>query len=85
VITIKEHRSFEKILIAIRELEAWEKRNKKLRSELKRLNTEGKEELDPKLEKVNQQMHYYESLTRDMKREVKPSNLSDLMRALVRY
>lgn len=34
------------------------------------------------MEKVNRQVAYYEALVKDMKREVRPARLSDLLRAM---
>jgi hypothetical protein len=83
VVTIQEITTFEKILIAIRELEAWEERKQKVRFELKNSNGADRTELNPKLEKINQQIQYYDLLVKDMKKEVKPSNLPDILNTLV--
>lgn len=57
------------ILRALSELERWRRREAELRDELA---------------KVQRQVHYYEALAQDMKREVRPSRVSDLLRAFVR-
>ena len=85
VITIPEPRSFEKILMAIRELEAWKERERVLKSQCKEMTSKKKAEANLKLLKIHKQIRYYESLVADMKREVKPSNLPDLLNALARY
>ena len=69
--------------MAVRELEAWEERKQKVRIELKNSNGEDRSDLNPKLEKINQQIQYYDLLVKDMKKEVKPSNLPDILTTLV--
>lgn len=55
------------ILATLTELDRWKRRQDELRSEL---------------EKVNRQVAYYEALVRDMKREVRPPRLSDLLKSM---
>ena len=69
--------------MAIRELEAWEERKQKLRIELKNSNGADRTDLNPKLVKINQQIQYYDLLVKDMKKEVKPSNLPDILQTLI--
>ena len=83
MVKIKEITTFEKILMAIRELEAWEERKQKLRIELKNSNGADRTDLNPKLVKINQQIQYYDLLVKDMKKEVKPSNLPDILQTLI--
>lgn len=58
------------ILAAISELEKWRSRRDELRGDLA---------------KVNRQVAYYESLTREMKREVRPPRVVDLLKALFQF
>jgi uncharacterized protein YlxW (UPF0749 family) len=54
------------ILGALRELERWQEREAQLAAELR---------------KAQAQVSYYEALVRDMKRDVRPARLEDLLRA----
>jgi hypothetical protein len=71
--------------MAIHELEAWEERKIKVRKEMKLADGAHRTDLIPKLTKINQQIQYYDSLTKDMKRDVKPTNLPDLLNALLSH
>lgn len=53
------------ILRSLAELDRWKKREEELRAELA---------------KVERQVAYYQALTQDMKREVRPARLGDLFR-----
>lgn len=55
------------ILASLTELDRWKRRQDELKSEL---------------EKVNRQVAYYEALVRDMKREVRPPRISDLLKSM---
>jgi hypothetical protein len=57
------------ILRTLGELDRWRKRQAELRAEL---------------EKVERQVLYYEALAKDMKKEVRPARLSDLLRTMLR-
>lgn len=54
------------ILRALSELERWQRREAELKLEL---------------EKAQRQVAYYEALAKDMKREVRPARVADLLRA----
>jgi hypothetical protein len=67
------------ILRTLSELDRWKRRRDELRAEtgfLRRWTPAARAEL----EKVKRQVSYYEALTRDMKREVKPAGIADLLR-----
>lgn len=67
------------ILRTLSELDRWKRRRDELRAELgflRRWTPAARAEL----EKVERQVSYYEALTRDMKREVKPAGIADLLR-----
>lgn len=69
------------ILRTLSELDRWKKRRDELRTQrgfLRRRDPTLRAELD----KVERQVAYYEALARDMKREVKPAGLADLLRTL---
>ena len=71
------------ILRTLTELDRWKRRRDELRAErgfFGRRDAATRAEL----EKVERQVSYYEALTRDMKREVKPAGLHDLLRALLK-
>lgn len=55
------------ILRALSELDRWKRRQGELRAEL---------------EKVERQVAYYEALAQDMKKEVRPARVADLLRTL---
>jgi hypothetical protein len=57
------------ILLTLAELDRWKERESELRAELA---------------KVQRQVAYYEALAQDMKREVRPARVSDLLRAFGR-
>ena len=58
------------ILRTLGELDRWRRREADLRAEL---------------DKAQRQVQYYEALTKDMKREVRPTRVSDLLRAFGKF
>lgn len=72
----------EEILLAINELENWRNRKEKILNELTTLSDDEKTEKKKELEKTNEQIAYYESLIKDMKKEVKPPKLAHLLDAI---
>ena len=72
----------EEILLAIKELENWRDRKEKILNELMTLSDDEKTEKKRELEKINEQIAYYESLIKDMKKEVKPPKLGHLLDAI---
>ena len=85
MIRIKEHREFVKVLMAVRELDAWERRKDEILAQLKKAKPSEKEYLREKLLKINHQIQYYSLLNRDMKHEMKPTNIPDLLSHLIGY
>ncbi|MFW9880163.1 MAG: hypothetical protein ACFFG0_44380 [Candidatus Thorarchaeota archaeon] len=69
----------DRILMALKELELWEKRRDNLAKNLLILNNFKKASKAKELEKINRQINYYDSLTKDMKKEFKPARLSDFL------
>ena len=67
------------ILRTLSELDRWTRRRDELRAELGFLGR-WRRSARAELEKVERQVSYYEALTRDMKREVKPAGIADLLR-----
>ena len=57
------------ILRTLQELDRWKRRRDELRTEL---------------DKVQRQVAYYEALAQDMKKEVRPARVGDLLRAFFR-
>ena len=64
------------ILRTLTELDRWRRRRDQLLAESGRRDADHRAELA----KVERQVSYYEALTRDMKREVRPAGLGDLLR-----
>lgn len=81
----------ETVLRALSELDRWTRRQEALRAELAQARggvlPDGRtaDEVRAELEKVNRQVAYYEALTQDMKRTARPSRLSDLLRAMLKF
>jgi hypothetical protein len=72
----------DKRLTTMEECERWKKEELKLREYLKQL-VEDEERVMQEIEKVRQQVLYYQALTKDMKKEIKPPTISDLMESLL--
>lgn len=68
---------------AAAELEHWHTREQQLLDALRDLDEEGAR-LEAELERVGRQVAYYESLARDMKRELGPPKLSTLLTSFAR-
>jgi hypothetical protein len=64
-----------------REVERWHQRERRILDTLKSVEEE-RRRLDEELLKVQQQVAYYDSLTRDMKRELGGPGLSNLLSSL---
>lgn len=60
------------------EIERWRQRERRLLDALQSVDDE-RNRLDDELLKVEQQVAYYDSLTREMKRELGPPGLSSLL------
>ena len=66
-----------------REIERWRQREKRLLEALENVDDE-RQRLESELVKVEQQVVYYDSLTREMKRELGGPGLSSLLSSLRR-
>jgi len=66
-----------------REIERWRQRERRLIEALRSVDDE-RRRLDDELVKVEQQVAYYDSLTREMKRELGRPGLSSLLSSLQR-
>jgi len=66
-----------------REIERWRQRERRLLDALQSVDDE-RHRLDEELLKVEQQVSYYDSLTREMKRELGRPGLSSLLSSLRR-
>ncbi len=65
------------------EFERWRRRERQILDAIKEVENE-RRRLDLELAKVDQQVTYYDSLTRDMKRELGGPGLSNLLSSLRR-
>ena len=72
----------DKQLTTVEECERWKKEEIKLQEYLKQL-VEDEERVLQEIEKVRQQVVYYKALTKDMKKEIKPPTISNLMESLL--
>lgn len=68
--------------MAIKELGSWEKRRNELGKNLVILRNVKTASKAKELNKVNRQIKYYDALTKDMKKEFKPSTLSDFLSSI---
>lgn len=73
----------EKILLALEERERWIERETDLKNEIKSLPKDEKKAKQKELTQIREQVAYYDALTRDMKKSVRPSKLSNLLNALI--
>ncbi len=74
----------EKILLALEERERWKERELEVLAELKSTPKDQRREKQEELSLVREQVAYYDALTRDMKKTVKPSKVSQLLGALIK-
>jgi predicted nucleic acid-binding Zn-ribbon protein len=65
----------------LQERDRWVARKKELESEISKIDQEDSR-LRGELEKIREQAAYYESLTRDMKRELQPSSVSGMLKSM---
>jgi hypothetical protein len=72
----------DRILMAIKELELWEKRRKELAKNMVIIQNVKVASKTKELNKVKRQIKYYDSLTKDMKKEFKPSTLNDFLTSI---
>lgn len=75
------------ILRTLNELDRWTRRREELRAQLARLglrDDDARRELREELAKIERQASYYEALTQDMKRSVRPAGVGDLLRTFFR-
>lgn len=68
---------------AQKEFERWRQRERRLLEALSQLDEE-RDRLDAELERVEQQVVYYDNLTRDMKKELGRPGLSSLLSSMRR-
>lgn len=65
----------------LQEKEKWAGRKDELEAEIAKIDEEEKRLLG-ELEKMREQIRYYESLTRDMKKELQPSSVSGMLKSI---
>ncbi len=68
---------------AQKEYERWRQRERRIQEAIAQVDEE-RERLDAELERVDQQVVYYDSLTRDMKKELRRPGLSSLLSSMRR-
>ena len=74
----------EKILLALEERERWMERESEVIEEIKTTPKGQRREKQEELSLIREQVAYYDALTRDMKKSVKPSKVSQLLGALIK-
>jgi hypothetical protein len=72
----------EKILFALQERERWKEREMELQNEIKSSPKSERQAKQEELERIKEQVAYYDALARDMKKSVKPSKVSHLLHSL---
>lgn len=72
--------NIQNILLAMEELERWQKRKIALKGDLIELEDEVKKGVLNELKKVNTQISYYQDLIRDMKMKIGPPTMLELAR-----
>lgn len=72
--------NIQNILLAMEELERWQKRKITLERELPGLEAEVRRGVLNELKKVNTQIAYYQDLIHDMKMKISPPTMLDLAR-----
>ena len=70
------------ILLAINEYKQWNKRKEKLKNEIVNCSPEEKIQKQKDIAKIEYQILYYHALLKDIKKTIRPSRLSDLLRAI---
>ena len=74
----------EKILLALEERERWMERESEVIEEIKSTPKGQRREKQEELSLIREQVAYYDALTRDMKKSVKPPKVSQLLGALIK-
>lgn len=74
----------EKILLALQERDRWKEREREVSEEIKRSPKEERRAKQEELERIKEQVAYYDALARDIKKSVKPSKLPHLLNSLLR-
>ena len=65
----------------IQEKDNWTAKKKEIESEIKKIDDEEKR-LAGELAKIREQAAYYDSLTRDMKKELQPQGVSSMFKSI---
>lgn len=73
----------EKILFVLEERDKWRRRQVDLEKELKFMRTGEKDAKLNDLENIKEQVAYYDTLAREIKKTVKPSKVSHLLDSIV--
>ena len=73
----------EKILFALQERERWKEREMELQNEIKSSPKSERQAKQEELERIKEQVAYYDALARDMKKSVQPSKVSHLLNSLI--
>ena len=71
--------------MTLAELEAWEERRDTLLIKYKSASREERKDMRSRLNNLNKQVQYYTTVVNDMKVNMKPTNVPDLLVALIGY
>lgn len=74
----------EKILLALQERDRWIEREEEVKKEIKSLPRRERQGKLEELERIKEQVAYYDALARDMKKSVQPSKVSHLLNSLIK-
>lgn len=74
----------EKILLALQERDRWVEREEEVKKEIKNLPRRERQGKLEELERIKEQVAYYDALARDMKKSVQPSKVSHLLNSLIK-
>ena len=81
--TIAEKDKLDRILMSLRELEAWEERRDNVVIQIRKASRAERKELKQKLLNIDHQIQYYTNLVKDMKHKMKPTHVPDILNALL--
>ncbi|UCG69417.1 MAG: hypothetical protein JSV09_16885 [Thermoplasmata archaeon] len=73
----------EKILFALQERDRWKEREIEVKKEIKLSPIEERRVKQEELERIKEQVAYYDALARDMKKSIKPSKVPHLLKSLI--
>jgi hypothetical protein len=74
----------DRILATIEERKKWIERRENLRARMESMSRQERKNYKEELDRLDQQIAYYDALIRDMKKDVSPGDLNGLMQDLNR-